>query len=103
YSFSPAVADYERGQPWLQQTVRIAIQPLLGILRISEKAYSLIPGEYGSMSAGIVASSMIGATYFWPAALPFAKLKSKWVIVKVVGVLVVGSLVATALSLVFDS
>jgi hypothetical protein len=68
YSFSPSVADYEREQPWLQTTVRTAIYPLLGILTISEKAYSSMPGEYGAVTAGIVASSMIGAVYFWPAA-----------------------------------
>lgn len=68
YSFSPSVADYERGQPWLQQTVKTAIYPLLGILSVSEKAYSSIPGEYGAVTAGIIASSMIGAVYFWPAA-----------------------------------
>lgn len=69
YSFSPYVADYERGQPWLQQAVRAAIYPLLGILTISEKAYASIPGEYGAVAAGMVASSMIGAVYFWPAAV----------------------------------
>ncbi|MEO9363388.1 MAG: furin-like repeat-containing protein, partial [Nitrososphaera sp.] len=41
YSFSPQVADYERDQPWLQAAVRAGIQPLLGILAVSEKAYSL--------------------------------------------------------------
>lgn len=69
YSFSPYVADYERDQPWMQQIVRVAIYPLLGILTASEKAYSILPGEYGSMSAGLVASSLIGAVYFWPFAL----------------------------------
>lgn len=69
YSFSPSVAEYERGQPWLQQTVRIAIYPLLGILQLSETTYSAVPGEYGSLSAGMVASSLIGAAYVTPFAL----------------------------------
>lgn len=69
YSFSPAIADYERGQPWLQQTVRIAIYPLLGILQLSETTYSALPGEYGSLAAGMVASSLIGAAYVTPLAL----------------------------------
>src|SRR5437867_10377054 len=30
YSFSPYVANYEREQPWLQQTVRVGMFPLLG-------------------------------------------------------------------------
>jgi hypothetical protein len=68
YSFSLSVADYEREQPWLQQTVKTAIYPLLGILTVSEKAYASAPGEYGAVTAGIIASSMIGAVYFSPAA-----------------------------------
>jgi peptide/nickel transport system substrate-binding protein len=69
YSFSPQVADYEREQPWLQQGVRIAIQPLLAILTISEKAYAGLPGEYGAVIAGLTASSLIGGVYLWPLAL----------------------------------
>ena len=75
YSFSPYVADYERSQPWLQQIVRGAIYPLLGILTISEKVYSIVPGEYGSLSAGFAAASMIGAVYFWPFAISFPKVR----------------------------
>lgn len=67
YSFSPYVADYEREQPWLQQIVRTAIYPLLGILTVSERAYASMPGEYGAITAGIVTSAMIGMVYFWPA------------------------------------
>jgi peptide/nickel transport system substrate-binding protein len=69
YSFSPYVADYERGQPWLQSAIRTAIYPLLGILQLSEKSYSLMPGEYGSFVAGLTASSLIGIVYFSPVAL----------------------------------
>src|SRR3712207_4079253 len=32
YSFSPQVAEYERGQPWMQSTVKLALYPLFGIL-----------------------------------------------------------------------
>ena len=69
YSFSPYVADYEREQPWMQQMVKGSIYPLLGILQISENAYSSIDGEYGALMAGFVASSLIGATYFSPLVL----------------------------------
>jgi peptide/nickel transport system substrate-binding protein len=69
YSFSPYIADFERQQLWLQQTVRIALYPLLGMLTVTEKAYDIIPGEFGSLSAGLTASSMIGAAYFWPFAI----------------------------------
>lgn len=75
YSFSPYVADYERQQPWLQQTVKATIYPLLGILHISEKAYSSISGEYGALSAGLVASAMIGALYFSPIALSIKQVR----------------------------
>jgi hypothetical protein len=75
YSFSPAVADYERGQPWMQAGVRTAIHPLLGILQASEKAYSSIPGEFGAMAAGLIASAMIGAVYFSPIALSIKQVR----------------------------
>lgn len=75
YSFSPYVADYERGQPWMQASVRTAIQPLLAILTISEKGYSSMPGEFGAMSAGLVASAMIGAVYFSPIALSIKQVR----------------------------
>ena len=75
YSFSPQVADYERQQPWLQQTVRIAIYPLLGILQTAEKSYAILPGEFGSISAGLVASSLMGAVYFSPLALAVRQVR----------------------------
>lgn len=77
YSFSPQVADYERQQPWLQQTVRVAIYPLLGILQVAEKAYAIIPGEYGSMTAGLVTSSLIGAVYVSPIVLSIKQVRKK--------------------------
>lgn len=75
YSFSPYVADYERQQPWLQQTVKASIYPLLGILQISEKGYSSVEGEYGALVAGAIASSMIGALYFSPVALSVKQIR----------------------------
>ena len=79
YSFSPYVANYEREQPWLQKTVRIGIFPLLGILITTEKAYSILPGEYGSILAGMIASSLIGIIYLTPIAffLHRGKIKEK--------------------------
>ncbi len=69
YSFSPQVADYERDQPWLQATVKTAIYPLFGILLASEKAFALSGGgEAGTVIAGAIASSLIGAVYVSPAA-----------------------------------
>jgi peptide/nickel transport system substrate-binding protein len=68
YSFSPQVADYERGQPWLQQTVKTALYPLFGILMLSEQAHNSVSGgEAGTMLAGATASSLIGMVYIAPA------------------------------------
>lgn len=73
YSFSPQVADYERDQPWLQATVKTAIYPLFGILIASEKAFAASGGgEAGTVLAGAVASSLIGAVYVSPAAAAVA-------------------------------
>jgi peptide/nickel transport system substrate-binding protein len=78
YSFSPQVADYERGQPWLQATVKTALYPLFGILMTSEKAYSSASGgDAGAVAAGAVASTLIGAVYLWPAALS-ARLQNRF-------------------------
>ncbi len=76
YSFSPYVADYERGQPWLQNTVKTSIYPLIAILQTSEKANSSIDGEYGAVAAGFVASFMIGALYFWPFAISIRRVRT---------------------------
>ena len=98
YSFSPHVADYERGQPWLQQAVRIAIYPLLGILTTAEKAYSVLPGEFGSVAAGLVASSLIGAVYASPVALAIRKVRNarpNYVILAIVLLVPVGAVTAS--------
>ena len=39
YSFSPQVADFERGHPWLQTMIRTTLYPLFGILMIAERAH----------------------------------------------------------------
>jgi hypothetical protein len=70
YSFSPQVADYEREQPWLQQTVKTTIYPLFGILGVSERMFwAANGGELGSMAAGATASMLIGAVYLAPLAV----------------------------------
>jgi hypothetical protein len=82
YSFSPQVADYERGQPWLQNVVRTSVYPLLGILDVSTSVYRLLEfdSELAIMSAGVTASSLIGLVYFAPAAvtLGLVSRKKKW-------------------------
>jgi peptide/nickel transport system substrate-binding protein len=76
YSFSPQVADYEREQPWLQAVIKTAIYPLFGVLVASEGAFSAAGGgEAGTIVAGAVASSLIGAVYVSPAALAASRKK----------------------------
>jgi len=48
-----------------------AIYPLLGVLQISEKVYSSVPGEFGALGAGVIASSLIGAISFWSLSIFF--------------------------------
>ena len=81
YSFSPQVADYERGSPWLKSAVRASVYPLLGILDLSTWVYSLGGNsEAGIVGAGLVASSLIGLLYFAPlsAVLVIANRKRRW-------------------------
>lgn len=103
YSFSPQVADYERDQPWLQSTVKAAIYPLFGILLASEKAFAASGGgEAGTVLAGALASSLIGAVYVSPAAAAVAIAGKRRVsknILFVALLVAVASLAATAISL----
>jgi hypothetical protein len=82
YSFSPSVANYERQEPWLQNTVKILIYPLLGILALSTSIYDSLAfnSELGIVASGITASSLVGLLYFAPlgAALGIAGRKWKW-------------------------
>lgn len=82
YSFSPAVADYERGQPWLQTAVKTSIYPLLGILGASTFVYDALAfnNELAIVAAGLTASSLIGALYFAPVAavVGIAGKKKRW-------------------------
>ncbi len=97
YSFSPQVADYERGQPWLQTTVKAGLYPLFGILMTAQKAYGTVAGDAGSILAGAIASSLIGVVYLWPAGFAVSKKINNMVLIVVVGValaLLVATLIA---------
>ncbi|MEX0764925.1 MAG: CFI-box-CTERM domain-containing protein [Nitrosopumilaceae archaeon] len=67
YSFSPTVADWERQNPFLQETIKTALYPLLGILQLSIISHTGEPSEFSVLSSGFIAASLIGATYVWPA------------------------------------
>ena len=67
YSFSPQIAEYEREQPWMQSTVKVALYPLFGILMASERVHVAVGGgEVGAILAGAVSSVLIGAVYLTP-------------------------------------
>jgi peptide/nickel transport system substrate-binding protein len=82
YSFSPAVADYERKQPWLQNTVKALIYPLLGILAVSTFVHDSLAfnSELGIVAAGVTASFLIGILYLAPigAMLGIEGKKRHW-------------------------
>jgi hypothetical protein len=77
YSFNPYIANYERQQPIFQNFMRMSIYPLLSILQISERGYSVAPGEYGTITAGLIGSSLIGIFYLSPFVIIIMALKKK--------------------------
>ena len=86
YSFSPQVAEYERGQPWLQATVKAALYPLFGILTAAEHVHRAVGGEAGAVMAGATASSLIGAVYLAPAGYVTSKRISGKLLIAVIGI-----------------
>lgn len=84
YSFSPAVADYERQSPALQSVVRAGVYPLIGILDLSALTYDVVAlagvnSEVGIVVAGLTASSLIGLVFFAPIPTLLAIVKSwRW-------------------------
>lgn len=77
YSWSTPVANLIEANPALKPLIRALIYPLLGILRITAEATSPLFGinsEYASISAGFIASSLIGALYISPLLLALSAL-----------------------------
>jgi len=77
YSFSPAVASAIASSETLRTAMRAALSPLIGILRLSTSAFSLLSpnAEVGVIASGLVASSLIGVVYFMPWVLLLSFLK----------------------------
>ncbi|MDQ3808621.1 MAG: hypothetical protein M3298_10720 [Thermoproteota archaeon] len=98
YSFSPQVAEYERGQPWLQGAVKVTLYPLFGMLMTAEKGYAVLGGEAGSILAGTIASSLIGATYLWPVGFAASRRVRSRLLVIIVGA-AAGVMAATLVAL----
>ena len=74
YSFSPAVADWERQNPLFREAVRAAITPMLATLTILDRADS----DHGVLAygAGIIALNA-GIYVAAPAAAAYAALKRR--------------------------
>jgi hypothetical protein len=100
YSFSPTVADAERTHPLLQETVRVGIVPLLGILQIA-KFSTIENSNLSVIMSGIMASSLVGATYLWPTGLAIKAIReTKKPNPKIVIVIISGILILTVTSIV---
>ena len=69
YSFSPAVAHYETIHPAVRATMKFVLYPLIGLLHVSSASYAMLSlePEIGALTAGIIASSLVGLVYL---ALP---------------------------------
>jgi peptide/nickel transport system substrate-binding protein len=65
YSFSPAVAKYESQTPAARSVAKVALYPLMGILRLSENTFVAFgpASEIGALAAGLLAGALIGLTY----------------------------------------
>jgi hypothetical protein len=71
YSFSPSVAQFIASNDPIRAPIRVLLYPLLGILEVSAFTYSIFSAspEFAIAIAGLVASSLIGLTYFTAPAL----------------------------------
>ena len=67
YSFSPAVADYQRENPAFRDTVRLAVTPMIAILSLLNHAD--VETDAGALAYGSAAISLVLLTYLGaPAA-----------------------------------
>jgi hypothetical protein len=93
YSFSPQIAEYEREQPWMQSTVKVALYPLFGILMAAERVHVAVGGgEVGAILAGGVSSMLIGAVYLLPVG--YVASRHRRVVNKLLLAIIVGAATA---------
>jgi len=98
YTFSPSIADVERNNPILQEFVRAGITPLLGILQIA-KLSSVGSDATSVLTSGMMVSSLIGATYLWPAGLAIKSIREvSRSRIKIAVIIIFTSLVLTLIS-----
>jgi hypothetical protein len=103
YSFSPTIADAERTHPLLQETVRAGISPLLGILQMA-KFSTIENNNLSVILSGIMASSLIGATYLWPVGLAVKSVReAKKPNPKIIIAIISGVLFLTLISVIMGN
>jgi len=73
YSFSPAVAESIRKNGSMRELVKIALYPLIWILRIAEITHRNLPpnSEASVIITGFIAASLIGIIYATPLRIAF--------------------------------
>jgi len=74
YSFSPAIADYERENPAFKEAVKIALTPLLTSLSLLQ--YVDIDSEYEMLGYGIAVILLNIGMYFIAPAVLITKIRS---------------------------
>ena len=75
YSFSPAIADYERENPAFKEAVKIALTPLLTSLTLLQ--YPDIDSEYEILGYGISIILLNIGMYFVAPAILIMKVKKR--------------------------
>jgi len=74
YSFSPAIADYERENPAFKEAVKITLTPLLASLTLLQ--YADIDSEYEMLGYGIAIILLNIGMYFIAPAVLITKIRS---------------------------
>jgi len=75
YSFSPAIADYERENPAFKETVKLALTPLLTSLTLLQ--YADIDSESEMLGYGIGVILLNIGMYFVAPAVVIFKIKNR--------------------------
>ena len=75
YSFSPAVADYERENPAFKEAVKLTLTPLLTSLTLLQ--YADIDSEYEMLGYGISIILLNIGMYFVAPAILIMKVKKR--------------------------
>ncbi len=112
YSWSTPVAMYIEEHPYLKNIVKPILYPLLGALKIT--AFTVMPWfplqpEIATITAGIIASSLLGLVYMFPIALAIHLIRARFnkakpipdKLIKVNGYVLITALVLLILGVLF--